>query len=81
MNKLNFLSPDKNNLYTYLYSGIFLISFSIVDVFVNSFFKLNLVFFLPKILHFLCVFASAEKLTFWAKSKKPRNQDPWDTRH
>ena len=52
MNKLNFLSPDKNNLYTYLYSGIFLISFSIVDVFVNSFFKLNLVFFLPKILSF-----------------------------
>ena len=52
MNKLNFLSPDKNNLYTYLYIGIFLISFSIVDVFVNSFFKLNLVFFLPKILSF-----------------------------
>ena len=26
MNKLNFLSPDKNNLYAYLYSGISLFS-------------------------------------------------------
>ena len=52
MNKLNFLSPDKNNLNTYLYSGIFLISLSIIDVFLSSFFKVNLIFFLPSILSF-----------------------------
>jgi len=53
MNNLNFLTPDKKNLYTYLYSGLFLISFSILDVFLNSFFKINLIFFLPSILSFI----------------------------
>ena len=53
MNNLNFLTPDKKNLYTYLYLGLFLISFSILDVFLNSFFKINLVFFLPSILSFI----------------------------
>ena len=38
MNKLNFLSPDKNNLYAYLYSGISLFSISILDVFLKFFF-------------------------------------------
>ena len=47
MNKLNFLSPDKNNLYAYLYSGIGLFSLSILIVFLNSFFRLDLTSFLP----------------------------------
>ena len=47
MNKLNFLSPDKNNLYAYLYSGISLFSLSILIVFLNSFFSLDLTSFLP----------------------------------
>ena len=47
MNKLNFLSPDKNNLYVYLYSGISLFSISILIVFLNSFFSLDLTSFLP----------------------------------
>ena len=37
MNKLNFLRPDIENLNTYLYSGIFLISIAILDVSLNSF--------------------------------------------
>ena len=53
MNNLNFLTPDKKNLYTYLYLGLFLISFSILDVFLNSFFKINLIFFLPSFLSFI----------------------------
>ena len=53
MNNLNFLTPDKKNLYTYLYIGLFLISFSILDVFLNSFFKINLIFFLPSFLSFI----------------------------
>ena len=47
MNKLNFLSPDKNNLYAYLYSGISLFSISILIVLLNSFFSLDLTSFLP----------------------------------
>ena len=53
MNNLNFLTPDKKNIYKYLYLGLFLISFSILDVFLNSFFKINLIFFLPSILSFI----------------------------
>jgi len=53
MNNLNFFTPDKKNIYTYLYLGLFLISFSILDVFLNSFFKINLIFFLPSILSFI----------------------------
>ena len=47
MSKLNFLSPDKNNLNTYLYSGISLFFLSILIVFLNSFFSLDLTSFLP----------------------------------
>ena len=47
MTKLNFLSPDKNNLYAYFYSGISLFSVSILIVFLNSFFSLDLTSFLP----------------------------------
>ena len=47
MSKINFLKPDKQNLNTYLYSGLFLLSISILDVFINSFFKINITSFLP----------------------------------
>ena len=61
MNKLNFLSPDKNNLYAYLYSGISLFFISILIVFLNSFFSLDVTsclpgtinYFLPLIIGFM----------------------------
>jgi general L-amino acid transport system permease protein len=53
MSKLNFLTPDKNNLYTYLYTGIFLFFISIFDVFLNSFFNINLTSFLPESISFI----------------------------
>ena len=37
MMKINFLKPDKDNLHTYLYTGIFLFFLSVVDVPLNSF--------------------------------------------
>ena len=42
MNIIKFLTPNKNNLQAYLYTGIFLFFFSIFDVSLNSFFDLNL---------------------------------------
>jgi len=53
MNKINFLKPNKNNLYTYLYSGIFLFFLSILDVFLNSFFSVNATAFLPNSVSFI----------------------------
>ena len=53
MSKINFLKPDKQNLNTYLYSGLFLLSISILDVFISSFFKINITFFLPNSVSFL----------------------------
>ena len=50
MKKLNLIKQDKNNLNTFLYTGIFLFFISIFDVFINSFFKINLTSFLPNIL-------------------------------
>ncbi len=47
MNKLNFLQPDKNNLNTYLYTGVILVSLSIFIVFLNSFFNKDIISFLP----------------------------------
>ena len=52
MNKINFLKPDKSNLNTFLYLGSFLFFISILDVFLNSFFKVNFVGFLPNFLSF-----------------------------
>ena len=52
MNKLNFLQPDKNNLYTYLYTGIILVSLSIFIVFLNSFYNRDLISFLPGTISF-----------------------------
>ena len=53
MSKINFLKPDKSNLYTFLYLGSFLFFVSVLDVFLNSFFSLNLTGFLPGFLSFL----------------------------
>ncbi len=53
MNKLNFLRPNIENLNTYLYSGIFLISIAILDVALNSFFNTNITSFLPNFISFL----------------------------
>ena len=53
MQKINLLSPDKNNLYTYLYVGGFLFFISIFDVSLNSFFSINLTSFLPGSLSFI----------------------------
>ncbi len=52
MNKLNFLQPDKNNLNTYLYTGVILLALSIFIVFLNSFFEKDLISFLPGTLSF-----------------------------
>ncbi len=53
MNKLNLLKPDLNNLNTYIYVGSFLIFLSILDVSLNSFFSINLTFFLPDFVSFV----------------------------
>ena len=53
MEKINFLKPNKNNLYRYLYSGIFLFSISVLDVFLNSFFSVNATKFLPNSISFI----------------------------
>ena len=53
MNKINFLSINKNNLYTYLYLGVFLFFISIFDVFLNSFYNINLTSFLPRSISFI----------------------------
>ena len=53
MSKINFLRPDKNNLNTFLYLGSFLFFIGVLDVFINSFFNLNLTGFLPGFLSFL----------------------------
>ena len=56
MSKINFLKPDKNNLNTFLYLGSFLFFISILDVFLNSFFSLNLTGFLPGFFKFFITF-------------------------
>ena len=53
MSKINFLKPDKSNLNTFLYLGSFLFFISVLDVFLNSFFSLNMTGFLPGFLSFL----------------------------
>ena len=53
MTKINFLKPDKSNLFTFLYLGSFLFFISVIDVFLNSFFRINLTGFLPNLISFL----------------------------
>jgi hypothetical protein len=53
MTKINFLKPDISNLNTFLYIGTFLFFLSILDVFLNSFFQINLTGFLPSKISFV----------------------------
>ena len=53
MSKLNLLKPDLKNLYTYVYTGSFLILISSLDVFLNSFFDINITSFLPQLISFI----------------------------
>ena len=53
MSKINFLRPDKENLNTFLYLGSLLFFISVLDVFLNSFFNINITGFLPTLLSFL----------------------------
>ena len=54
MTKINFLKPDISNLNTFLYIGTFLFFISILDVFLNSFFQINLTGFLPSKISLFC---------------------------
>ena len=47
MSKFTFLKSDRSNIQTVLITGVFFITISILDVFLNSFFKFNLMSFLP----------------------------------
>ena len=52
MKKLNFLNIHKENINKYIYSGSFLFIISLLDVSLNSFFGINIVFFLPDFISF-----------------------------
>ena len=47
MNYKNILKADENNFKTYLPIGLVLIFISLLDVFLNSFFKINITSSLP----------------------------------
>ena len=53
MNKITFLKSDRSNIQLVLTIGLFLITISIFDVFLNSFFKINLISFLPSKISFI----------------------------
>ena len=53
MNKITFLKSDRSNIQLVLIIGLFLITISIFDVFLNSFFKINLISFLPSKVSFV----------------------------
>ena len=53
MNKLTLLKSDRSNIQLVLIIGFFLITISIFDVFLNSFFKINLISFLPSKISFV----------------------------
>jgi len=53
MSKINFLKPDKSNLNIFLYLGTSLFFISFLDVFLNSFFNLNITSFLPDFLSYI----------------------------
>ena len=53
MFKINSLKPKRSNLTTFLYLGSFLVFLSILDVFLNSFFKINYTGFLPDSFNFI----------------------------
>ena len=56
MSTLNLLNPSKDNLQSNLYLGSFLVGISLLDVFLNSFLKLNITSFLPSIISLLLPF-------------------------
>ena len=56
MSKFTFLKSDRSNIQLVLITGTFLITISILDVFLNSFFSLNLISFLPSKVSFLTPF-------------------------
>ena len=56
MTKYTFLKPDRSNLQTVMFVGFIFIFVSIIDVFLNSFLKLNLVAFLPNKISFFLPF-------------------------
>ena len=56
MSKFTFLKSDRSNIQLVLITGTFLITISILDVFLNSFFRLNLISFLPSKVSFLTPF-------------------------
>ena len=56
MSKFTFLKSDRSNIQLVLITGTFLITISILDVFLNSFFRLNLISFLPSKVSFLLPF-------------------------
>ena len=56
MKNFNFINPSKENLVPNLYIGLFLVIISLTDVFLNSFFKVNLISFLPFIFSFFLPF-------------------------
>ena len=56
MNKFTFLRSDRSNIQLVIITGTFLITISILDVFLNSFFRLNLISFLPSKVSFLTPF-------------------------
>ena len=53
MTKINFLKPNISNLNTFLYLGSSLFFLSIIDVFLNSFFQINITGFLPNKISFI----------------------------
>ena len=53
MRKFTFLKSDRSNIQTVLITGVFFITISILDVFLNSFFKFNLMSFLPDKISFV----------------------------
>ena len=53
MSKINFLKPNQSNLNTFLYLGTALFFISILDVALNSFFKINITSNLPGIISFI----------------------------
>ena len=56
MSKFTFLKQDRSNIYSLIGIGIFLISISFIDVLLNTFFKFNIISFLPNNISFFTPF-------------------------
>ncbi len=56
MSTINLKRPSKDNLQSNLYLGSFLVGISLLDIFLNSFFKVNFTSSLPSILSFILPF-------------------------